>query len=352
MRDDFVSEMVPVRVELVIPEGHVVASLRCQPRPVQVRLALLRRQHVALPYQLPLVVDAQRDMVQSLPLSVQFDEALVAEEVGAVFAEDGSGVFPLHLAVPEARVIIRIIIVALSGVIYVLRVEVRCTLAARKTLDDSHSVSHHVSSLFLVAVVAEALVTFERNGDRVHLVAEVADDLLHVLGFVRLSLPRGVRELEAVHAKEVLALLALQLGGALLALLAHQHGILLLQHAPRNDVLPHVLQKAHRVHEVSCDKGQGVLRVDVGLERHADLQREPILFFGGYAKVQRHRLHYLRRHRRKSLVVSVEHAIENHAKFSGELFGAHGRDYWVVVLGEIALLLDKRLELVEDRVRF
>jgi len=143
---------------------------------------------------------------------VQFYEALVAKEVAAILTQNAGRLLLFHFSIPKLDIQLGIVIIRFPSVIDVLRVEVRPALATWKALYDSHPVPRHVSPLLFVAVVAKPLVIFEGNCDGVYPIAEIASDLLHILGLVRLSLSGGMGELKAIQTEKILALFALELG--------------------------------------------------------------------------------------------------------------------------------------------
>mmetsp|Transcript_22774 Transcript_22774/g.70943 ORF Transcript_22774/g.70943 Transcript_22774/m.70943 type:complete len:326 (+) Transcript_22774:512-1489(+) len=214
-------------------------------------------------------------MLPSLPLPVELDEALRAEEVDAVLAEHGG-------------------------------VEV-LALEADKAVDDPLEVVAQVGPRGVERVdVHEAFVRVEQpalhalaRGDSV--LVRRADELLDVGGDVRAALAGGVGAVEAVLAEVVLALLALDDGRLLLALLAHHDARGLPDHVDLVLLPADPPQEVQGVPEVLDELGEVEPLLHVGLQRLLHATDEEELPGAVHAEDGRQGLHDLGRGRRESL---------------------------------------------------
>mmetsp|Transcript_63266 Transcript_63266/g.135968 ORF Transcript_63266/g.135968 Transcript_63266/m.135968 type:complete len:227 (-) Transcript_63266:444-1124(-) len=180
-------------------------------------------------------------MLPPLPLAVQLDEALRAEEIYAILAEHRS-IVVLALEADEA-------------IDHPLEVVAQLRSGGIKGVDVHKP---------LVGVEQPALHAL---ACRDTVLIGCTDELLDIRGNVRTALACGMGAVEAILAEEVFALLALHDGRLLLALLAHNdarrlpdnvHLVLLLADRP---------QEFYGIAKVLHDARQIELLLNIGLER-------------------------------------------------------------------------------------
>mmetsp|Transcript_64946 Transcript_64946/g.155067 ORF Transcript_64946/g.155067 Transcript_64946/m.155067 type:complete len:212 (-) Transcript_64946:455-1090(-) len=207
-------------------------------------------------------------MLTALALAVQANEALRAEKVHAVLTQD-RGVVVLALQAHQA-------------IDHTLQVVAQVRAGSIPGMD-----------------VHEALVGVEQTTlhalARRNAILECSTyQLLHVRCDVGSSLSSGVRAIEAILTEVILALLALEHRGTVLALLAHYncrglsddvHLVLLLANLP---------QELHRILQVLYDAAQVQLLLYVGLNRLLHNAKEEELFLAFHTKYPGETLNHLR----------------------------------------------------------